>query len=428
MTEDYLKVKLDNGLLLLLKEIHTAPIISHWVWYRIGSRNEVAGKTGISHWVEHMQFKGTPKYPAGVLDEAVSKTGGYWNAFTYLDWTAYFQTLPASEIDLALSLESDRMVYSLFEPDEVEAERTVIISELEGSENEPLFRLGRDLRKKVYPNHTYGNEIIGSLADLKSMSRDDLFQHYRRYYNPSNAVIAIAGDFDLAEMREKAVHAYQGLAGTAMPRENVVQESTLLEPAELVMQGPGTTTYIDISYRSPNARDKDFYTLSVLDSLLSGASSLNMFGSGGISNRTSRLYQALVEDELAVSVSGGLQATIDPYLYSTVITVHPAASVDAVLLKFDDEVRRLQDTLVPEDQLQRAVKQAKALFAYGTENITNQAFWLGHAEMFDGYDWFLHYVDRLAQVTSEDIRSYAREKLNPRQRVVGVYQPNGKAA
>ncbi len=428
MTEDYLKVKLDNGLLLLLREIHTAPIISHWVWYRIGSRNEVAGKTGISHWVEHMQFKGTPKYPAGVLDEAVSKTGGYWNAFTYLDWTAYFQTLPASEIDLALSLESDRMVNSLFEPDEVEAERTVIISELEGSENEPLFRLGRDLRKKVYPNHTYGNEIIGSLADLKSMSRDDLFQHYRRYYNPSNAVVAIAGDFDLAEMREKAVHAYQGLAGTAKPPENVVQESTLLEPAELVMQGPGTTTYIDISYRSPNARDKDFYTLSVLDSLLSGASSLNMFGSGGISNRTSRLYQALVENELAVSVSGGLQATIDPYLYSTVITVHPAASVDAVLLKFDDEVKRLQDTLVPADQLQRAVKQAKALFAYGTENITNQAFWLGHAEMFDGYDWFLHYIDRLAQVTSEDIRSYAREKLNPRQRVVGVYQPNGKAA
>ena len=121
------KVVLPNGLTVQMKEIHTAPIISHWVWYRVGSRDEVPGLTGISHWVEHMQFKGTPQFPAGVLDKAISREGGFWNAFTYLDWTAYFETLPADRIDLGLRLEADRMVNSLYDPQEVESERTVII-------------------------------------------------------------------------------------------------------------------------------------------------------------------------------------------------------------------------------------------------------------------------------------------------------------
>src|SRR5512135_1712296 len=121
------KTRLSNGLLVLLKEIHTAPLISHWVWYRVGSRNDAPGTTGVSHWVEHMQFKGTPQFPATILDKAISREGGMWNAFTYLDWTTYFETLPAASIDLALRLEADRMVNSLFNPEDVASERTVII-------------------------------------------------------------------------------------------------------------------------------------------------------------------------------------------------------------------------------------------------------------------------------------------------------------
>ena len=135
--------KLSNGLTVHLKEIHTAPLISHWVWYRVGSRNEMPGKTGLSHWVEHLQFKGTPRFPPSILDKAISREGGVWNAFTYMDWTTYYETLPADRIGLALELEADRMVNSVFDPAMVEAERTVILSELEGNENEPLFQLGR---------------------------------------------------------------------------------------------------------------------------------------------------------------------------------------------------------------------------------------------------------------------------------------------
>ncbi len=142
MSDTIVKTQLSNGLTVHLKEIHTSPLISHWVWYRVGSRDEPPGLTGISHWVEHMQFKGTPQFPPSTLDKAVSREGGIWNAFTYLDWTTYFETLPASKIDLGLRLEADRMVNSLFQAPEVESERTVILAEREGHENEPLFLLG----------------------------------------------------------------------------------------------------------------------------------------------------------------------------------------------------------------------------------------------------------------------------------------------
>ena len=144
---------LSNGLKVYLKEIHTAPIITSWLWYRVGSRDEVQGRTGVSHWVEHMQFKGTPQFPANILDKSISREGGSWNAFTHLDWTAYYETMPADKIDLALRLEADRMVNSRFEESEVASERTVITSEREGNENEPLFQLAEAIQQSAFRVH-----------------------------------------------------------------------------------------------------------------------------------------------------------------------------------------------------------------------------------------------------------------------------------
>jgi zinc protease len=195
-----------------------------------------------------------------------------------------------------------------------------------------------------------------------------------------------------------------------------------------VVEGPGQTTYIQLAYRSPAASAADFFALTVVDSLLTGPSSLNMFGGGGISNKTSRLYRALVERELAVSVNGGLQATVDPFLYDITMIVHPQHSADEVLAAVDDEVRRLQDGMVAPAEIARAVKQARALFAYGSENITNQAFWLGHADMYASYDWFVHYVDELEKITPQDVQRAAQTYLLPENRVVGFYLPNGQEA
>ncbi|HKJ26907.1 MAG TPA: pitrilysin family protein, partial [Anaerolineales bacterium] len=200
MAEEITKVKLENGLTVLLKEIHTAPLVSAWIWYRVGSRNEIPGITGASHWVEHMMFKGTPAYPAGTLDKAISRLGGYWNAMTYVDWTTYFATMPAHTIDLILKVEADRMTNSLFNPHDVESERTVIISERQGNENNPTFLLSEEVQAAAYRVHPYHHQVIGDMADLHSMSREMLYQHYRSYYQPGNAVLTMAGAFESEKM------------------------------------------------------------------------------------------------------------------------------------------------------------------------------------------------------------------------------------
>jgi zinc protease len=423
MSEELRQYKLANGMQVNLKEIHSAPIISHWVWYRVGSRNELPGKTGISHWVEHMQFKGTTKFNNGVLDRAISRDGGMWNAFTYLDWTTFFETLPADKINLGLELEADRMVNSIYDPLEVDSERTVVISEREGNENDPLFKLDEQMQEAAFTQHPYRNEVIGSIADLKAITREDLYQHYRSHYCPSNAVLAIAGDFDTAEMIDQVEKYYGSLpAGTAHPHQpdldGPIQAETRIE-----VKGPGETTYLLLAYRAPAAKNEDFFTISVLDSLITGPSSLNMFGGGGISNKTSRLYRSLVEKELAISVNGGLQATIDPHLYSISAIVRPGHSPDQVLKQMDREIERLQQDKVSQTEIDRAVKQARALFAYGSENITNQGFWLGYPEMFADYGWFTQYVERLNQVTPQKIQEAARSYLAKSSRVVGIYLP-----
>jgi len=182
------------------------------------------------------------------------------------------------------------------------------------------------------------------------------------------------------------------------------------------------TTYLEIAYRAPRAREKDFFILTVLDSILTGPTSLNMFGSG-ISNKTSRLYQALVEKDLAVSISGGLVATIDPYLFEITATVHPNKKAQDVLNAIDKEIDRLMNQTITIDEIRRAVKQAKALFVYGSENITNQAFWMGYSNMFATYDWFESYLEHLEMVTQTELQQAAETYLNPQHRVVGIYQP-----
>jgi zinc protease len=423
MTDQITVKTLNNGLKILLKEVHTSPIISHWVWYRVGSRYETSGKTGISHWVEHMQFKGTPTFPNGVLDRAISRDGGMWNAFTHLDWTTFFETMPADKIDLSINLEADRMVNSVYDPVEVDSERTVIISEREGSENDPLFKLEEAMQMAAFKTHPYRNEVIGNIEDLRAIQRDDLYSHYQTNYNPTNAVVAVAGDFETHEMLEKLQSCYAAIPGKAVAKILDLRESALLEEKRIEVTGPGETTYLELSWRAPAAAEEDFFTISVLDSLFTGPSGLNMFGGGGISNKTSRLYRALVEKEIAVSVNGSLQATLDPYLYGITITVRPDSTPEKALQTLDDEISRLLNTPVSQAEIDRAVKQARAMFVYGSENITNQAFWLGYSEMFDSYTWFLNYVQNLEKVNPEVLMNKAREYLSPKRRVVGIYRP-----
>ena len=300
----------------------------------------------------------------------------------------------------------------------------MIVSEREGNENDPQFRLSEELNAAAFRVHPYHHEIIGDMADLNSMQHNDLYNHYRSYYVPDNAVLSMAGDFDTGKMLERLFSLYEKIPRGAGLGRRIRPEPPQAGERRVVVEGPGETTYLQLAYRALPARHADFFPFTVLDSLLSGPSGLNMFG-GGISNKTSRLYRRLVEGELAVSVYGGLQATIDPYLYAISITVHPERTAEECIQAVDAEITRLQSELPPADELVRAVKQARALFAYGSESISNQAFWLGFSEMFADYDWFITYLERLGAVSPEDVQRVAQDFLCPQQRVVGIYLPTG---
>jgi zinc protease len=426
MSKTHTKTTLTNGITVLLKEIHTTPLISFWAWYRVGSRDEVPPLTGISHLVEHMQFKGTPDYPAEVMDNAVAREGGTRNAFTFLDWTTYFETMPADKIDLALRLEADRMVHSIFDQKEFAAERMVVISEREGNENDPTFLLGEAVQQTAFRVHSYHHEIIGDMADLKTLKRDDLYRHYQAYYIPNNAVIGVAGDFQTKKMLARIKELFGPIPRGPTPPRLARPEPQARGEARVSVGGPGETSYLQAAYRFPAASHPDFYALSLLDSLLTGPTNLNMFGGGGISNKTSRLYRALVDKQFAVGFSGGSNTTVDPFLYVLSFTVHPKRRPDETLAALDAEIRRVQAHGVSTAEIRRAIKQARANFAYGTENITNQAFWLGYAEMFATYGWFETYLDKMARVTIADVQRVAREYLRPEMRVVGTYIPSRK--
>src|SRR3990172_6512368 len=418
------KTRLQNGLAVLLKEVHTAPAISWWVWYRVGSRHERPGYTGISHWVEHMMFKGTRKFPGDFAWRAIARDGGYRNAMTWIDWTAYFETMPADKIDFALRLEADRMGRALFPPKEVESERTVIISERQGHENSPGFRLAEEVQAAAFRVDPYHHEVIGDMADLESMTRDVLFGYYRRYYAPNNAIATAVGDFKTKDMRARLQELFGGHKPQSPPDLAPRPEPEQTGERRLVLTGEGETAYLEAVSHAPSATDPDFYPMVALDSILAGASSFNLFG-GGTSNKSSRLYKALVEKGLAASVSGGLSPTVDPYLYSVFATVRKEQTPDAVEKALDAEIERVQNEPVTVAELAKALKQAKAMFAFGAESVTNQGFWLGFTEIFDTYHWFESYLDRLAAVTVADVQRVAQKYLAKSNRTVGHFIPEG---
>jgi zinc protease len=416
------KTKLKNGLTILLKEVHTAPLISWWVWYRVGSRHERPGHTGISHWVEHMMFKGTRKFPGEFADRAIARDGGVRNAMTWIDWTAYFETMPADKIDFALQLEADRMGRALFPPKEVASERTVIISERQGHENSPGFRLAEEVQAAAFRVHSYHHEVIGDMADLYTMTREDLYGHYRQHYAPNNAIAVAVGDFKTKAMLTRIEELFGGYKPQPLPDLTPRPEPEQKGERRVTVEGEGETAYLEAVYHAPNATDADFYPLVALDSILAGASSFNLFG-GGTSNKSSRLYKALVQSGLAAGVSGGFSPTVDPYLYSVFCTVRGGQTPQAVEQALDAEIERVQNDPVSAEELTKAVKQAKAMFAYSAESVTNLGFWLGYTEIFDNYRWFDNYLDRLAAVTIADVQHVAQKYLAKSNRTVGHFIP-----
>ncbi|HEX8231200.1 MAG TPA: pitrilysin family protein [Chloroflexia bacterium] len=414
-----------NGLKLISKEVHAAPVVSFWVWYKVGARDEHIGITGISHWVEHMMFKGTSNLGKGRIMQVVAENGGTLNAFTSDDWTAYFETLPSDRLDLGISIESDRMVNSLFDPAEVASERTVIISEREGHENEPDYMLNEEVSATAFKVHAYGNGIIGWKSDLQTMTREDLYNHYKTYYAPNNATVVVVGDFDTDELIAKLEAAF----GSYEPSQHIPQVRGV-EPEQkgerrVIVRHPGATPQLEIVYHTPAASDPDIYPLMVADALLSGAKPLG-FGGAGM-GRSARLYKSLVATEIAVSAGSYFALHKDPNLFvfgaSSRQTDDPEGSLRGIEDALLEEVRKLQDGEITTEELAKAVRQSRAQFIYSGDSVSSQAYMFGFLESINTADMYDEALDRLAAVTPQDVQRVARKYLTADNRTVGWFIP-----
>src|SRR5262245_48697637 len=252
---------LDNGLKVLIQEEHTAPLASVWCWYNVGSKDERPGLTGVSHWVEHMNFKGTTNIPRDQVKGIIEQYGGTWNGYTWIDQTTYFETATRDALDRMLFIESERMANCLYDPDDCESERSVIISELQGGENDPDQFLDQEVTAAAFKAHPYQHPTIGWLPDLQTMNREDLYGYYRKYYIPNNATLVIVGDVETAA----TVQQVEGYFGKIPPGPAPARQRTL-EPDQtgerrVTIRREGTTAYLKAAYHAPAASDPDFFPL-----------------------------------------------------------------------------------------------------------------------------------------------------------------------
>src|SRR5688572_21988305 len=362
---------LGNGLRVLIQEVHTAPLASVWCWYRVGSKDEAPGLTGVSHWVEHMNFKGTTNIPREKIKGIIEQHGGYWNGYTWIDQTTYTETATRDALDHMLFIEAERMANCLYDPADCESERTVIISELQGGENDPDQLLDQELTATAFRAHPYRHPTIGWLGDLETMTRDDLYGHYRKFYVPNNATLVVVGDVDTRDaMRSIATH-FERIAPGDPSRRLPTREPEQLGERRLTITKEGTTGYVKLGYHAPAATDADFFPMLVLDTVLSGAKGLNLWASFRTPppQRSARLYQALVNTGLASSVNGGLVPTAEPYLYTISLTATEGialATLEEATLREVDNVRA--HGITPQE-LQKAKTQLRARMVFEQDSI-----------------------------------------------------------
>jgi zinc protease len=415
-----LRTTLENGLKVLILEQHTAPVVSCWVWYRVGSRNEHLGKTGISHWTEHMLFTGTDRWPKNKAEKAISREGGTLNGMTWLDFTTFYTSLPVEKLSLGLDIEADRMQNCLIQDSAVTAEREVIISERAGQENSPHFLLSEGVTAAAFRVHPYRYDIVGHLCDIENITHQSLQQHLKTYYIPNNAIITVAGSVKAEDILGMVSHYFNAIQPGDAPPQVTAQEPWQRGERRITIEGPGHANYMEVAFHVPNGTHEDFFALTVMNAILTGGSGF-MVGRGFMTNHSSRLYRSLVNNELALNISGSMMPTIDPGLYSIYTTLWSGKTVETLEKTLWDELERLMQDLVTLKELEKARQQARALFTYASESITYQAFWLGFTEQFATYDWYLHYLDRLSAVTADDIQRAAQTYLRPGNRTVGWY-------
>jgi zinc protease len=416
---------LDNGLRVLILEVHTAPLATVWAWYRVGSKDEGPGLTGVSHWVEHMNFRGSTNIPREKVKGIIEQYGGYWNGYTWIDQTTYTETATRDALDRMLFIESERMGSCLYDPADCEAERTIIISELQGGENDPDTLLDQELTATAFRAHSYRHPTIGWLSDLQTMTRDDLYGHYRRFYVPNNATLVIVGDFDADAAMRDVVKRFGGIPAGDVGRRPQTKEPEQLGQRRVTISKEGTTAYLKIAHHAPAGDEAEFVPLLVLDAVLTGAKGVNLWASFRTPppQRSARLYQALVNTGLASGVTGSIVPTQLPFMYTISATATEGTALDRLEDAAVAEIDRVARGGITPQELTKAKTQLRARLIFEDDSITNIAHQLGYFATIGRWQDFHALPARIDAVTLEQVAQVAARRLAPTSRTIGWFSP-----
>lgn len=404
---------LPNGLKVLMTEDHTSPIAVFQIWYRVGSRDEVSGRTGMSHLLEHMMFKGTRKYGPKVLSRTVGRYGGTDNAGTSRDFTYYHQILPSDRIGLSLDFESDRMRNLILDEKETVSERNVVMEERRWRlEDDPQSSLYEEVMAEAFMVHPYRWPVLGWRPDLASITREDLAAYYRKYYSPDNAVIVVAGDIDPDELIGK-IRDYFSAIGTGPERESFVSgEPPQSGERRVYLRREAELPYVVAAYHTPSFPDEDSAALEVLATILSDG-------------KSSRLYKSLVyEKKIALDASASYNGLYkDPFLFFLDATPAPGQDVSGLEQALYAEVERIRAEPPSEFELQKAKNQIEASFVMEQDSVFLQAQVLGMFEMLGGWRLKDAYLEGIRSVTAGDVQRVAEKYIRPDNRTVGILMP-----
>lgn len=405
---------LSNDMKVILVEVPKAPVATVQVWYKVGSRNEVMGRAGLSHMLEHMMFKGTAKYPKGTFSRLIRKNGGMDNAFTSQDFTAYFENLAADRVTLALELEADRMQGLILDPNEFKTEREVVKEERRlRNEDDPQGALVEALFAQAFMSHPYHWPVIGWFSDLDAMNLDDLQRHYDTYYSPNNATLLVVGDIKAEALLPTITKLFEPIPKGPSPKPPAATEGPQRGERRFLLKREAQVPFVMLGYRVPNYSSDDSYALNVLESILSHG-------------KSARLYQSLVYDQkiaLAVGADYGLMQA-DPGLFYFYAVIKPGEKIGAVEETVLKEIHRLQTEPPTELELQRAKNQIEAAHIFEQDSNFRQAMLLGEAETIGaGWRKVSQFVERTRAVTAQDVQRVASQYLTADVRTTGTLIP-----
>jgi zinc protease len=404
---------LSNGLKVIVIEDHKAPLVTFQIWYRVGSADEPSGKTGMSHLLEHMMFKGTKKYGSKEFSAIIQRSGGTDNAHTTKDYTMYHQTLASDRLALSVELESDRMTNLILDPKDVLSERSVVMEERRTRyEDDPQNSLYEDTVATALKAHPYRRPVIGWMSDIASLTAEDLRGHYRSYYAPDNAFIVVAGDVNADTVLSLIRSAFESIPPTAKNRRIRTAEPEQLGEKRVHLRKEAELPFVVLAYPVPSFPHEDSFALDVLSTILSDG-------------KSSRLHRSLVyEKRLALNAFAEYSALQqNPFVFILGGTAAPGKSSDDVEKALYEEIEKIKREPPAEHELAKVKNQMEAAFVFAQDSTYSRALYTGMFEMLGGYRLLDTYIEGIRKVTPEQVRAAAEKYLAEDKRTAGILVP-----